>query len=124
MSNLIERLRKMHEVGVSANTQSEYMAAGEAFIRASKEIIKELRELTAERDDLRQRLKECNQFMARDRDEADALLARIDGAVTGTVASIGDDENGQPRAVVHSTRDELMRGPAIACKRVALVVVE
>jgi DNA polymerase/3'-5' exonuclease PolX len=54
----------------------------------------------------------------------DALQARIDTSVTGTVERVGDDEDGQPRVLIFSTRDALLHGPNIACKRVAILVME
>jgi hypothetical protein len=56
--------------------------------------------------------------------ERDALRARIDTSVTGTVERVGDDEDGQPRVLIFSTRDALLHGPNIACKRVAILVME
>lgn len=45
----------------------------------------------------------------------------LDEAATGTVEAAGDDEAGQPRVLVHSTRDELAQGPSLACQRVRIV---
>ena len=52
------------------------------------------------------------------------LRARIDGAASGTVVAVGDDAMGQSRVLIHSTPDELMRGPGIVTKRVAMVMLE
>lgn len=39
--------------------------------------------------------------------ERDALRERIGSAPSGEVVRAGDDEAGQPRVIVHSTREEL-----------------
>ena len=56
--------------------------------------------------------------------ERDALRKRIEEAATGVVEEVGDDETGQPRALIVSTRNELSKGPSLSFKRVALVVME
>jgi predicted nucleic acid-binding Zn-ribbon protein len=62
--------------------------------------------------------------------ESEALLAaitlgeRVRDAATGEVVEVGDDSDGQPRALIHSTREELRKGGSLAFKRVALVRVE
>ncbi len=38
--------------------------------------------------------------------------------VTGTVEAVGSDENGQPRILIHSTREALRDGPMLACRDV------
>jgi len=42
-------------------------------------------------------------------------------AATGEVVEVGDDDEGQPRVLIHSTRDELRKGSALAFKRVSIV---
>ena len=54
--------------------------------------------------------------------ERNALRNRIALSACGTVVECGDDENGQPRVLIHSSRRELMRGPSMVGKRVYLVV--
>lgn len=46
--------------------------------------------------------------------------AAPDGAqfVTGTVAAVGSDESGQPRILIHTTREALRDGPMLACRDV------
>jgi hypothetical protein len=46
--------------------------------------------------------------------------AAPDGAqfVTGTVEAVGSDENGQPRILIHTTREALRDGPMLACRDV------
>lgn len=51
--------------------------------------------------------------------------ARLDAAapegaqfVTGTVEAVGSDENGQPRILIHTTREALRDGPMLACRDV------
>ena len=56
--------------------------------------------------------------------ERDALRARIESAPVGIIVRAGDDDSGQPRVIVHSTREDLARGPNMIGKRVALVVIE
>lgn len=53
-----------------------------------------------------------------------SLAERVRDAATGEVVEVGDDSDGQPRALIHSTREELRKGGALAFKRVALVRVE
>lgn len=52
-----------------------------------------------------------------------ALAEAVMGAATGEVVEVGNDEEGQPRVLIHSTREELMRGPALPFKRVRLVAL-
>lgn len=54
----------------------------------------------------------------------DELRKRIEGAAVGIVVAIGDDEDGQPRVIVHGTREDISRGPSLICRRVRLVVLE
>jgi hypothetical protein len=41
--------------------------------------------------------------------------------VTGEVMEIGDDDQGQPRILIHSTRKELSRGGNLLFKRIVIV---
>jgi hypothetical protein len=41
--------------------------------------------------------------------------------VTGEVMHIGDDDQGQPRILIHSTRKELSRGGNLLFKRIGIV---
>lgn len=45
----------------------------------------------------------------------------VEDAASGEAVEVGDDETGQPRVLIHSTRDDLMRGPPLAFRRVRLV---
>lgn len=58
-------------------------------------------------------------------DEARAMLAVWEAwgdAATGEVFEIGDDDEGQPRVLIHSTRNELRKAAQSICfKRVRLV---
>lgn len=56
--------------------------------------------------------------------EAAELARRVEGAAVGVIDRIGDDESGQPRVTVHSTREELANGNARPFQRVALVPLE
>jgi len=59
----------------------------------------------------------------------DALRAGIEAlravreAPVGECMEIGDDEAGQPCVLIHSTRDELRKGPPLAFRKVRLVPV-
>lgn len=44
----------------------------------------------------------------------------LDAAATGEVVEVGDDESGQPRVLIHTSREELKRGPPLF-KRVRIV---
>lgn len=46
------------------------------------------------------------------------------GVARGKVMAIGDDETGQPRIVIHATREELMAGPNLACRVVVVGAAE
>jgi hypothetical protein len=54
-------------------------------------------------------------------EELRALKIRVEAAPVGKVIEVGYDEEGQPRVIVHSTREELRDGPPIYAKRVRLV---
>lgn len=45
----------------------------------------------------------------------------VEDAATGECVEVGDDEEGQPRALIHSTRDELRRGKPLAFQRVRII---
>lgn len=56
--------------------------------------------------------------------ELTALRNTVSGAASGKVVAIGTDETGQPRALIHGETEDISRGPPIAYKRVALVVLD
>lgn len=53
-----------------------------------------------------------------------AVLRAFEVAATGRVVAAGDDDSGQPRVLVHSTREELSRGKPLVFRRVALVPLD
>lgn len=49
------------------------------------------------------------------------LAERYEAAPEGEAIEIGNDDEGQPRALIHSTREELRKGPPLAFRRIRLV---
>ncbi len=56
--------------------------------------------------------------------EVAGLRALIEGAATGEAVEVGDDESGQPRVLIHSTRDELAKGEALVFRRVCILPID
>ena len=50
-----------------------------------------------------------------------ALAERVRGSATGEVVEVGDGEEGQPRVLIHSTREDLKRGHSTLFKTVYIV---
>ena len=53
-----------------------------------------------------------------------ALVAEIEAAPVGTVARMGDDEDGNPRLVIGMTRIEIRDMPNVMFKRVRLLALD
>lgn len=45
----------------------------------------------------------------------------LDGAAEGEAVEVGNDDEGQLRVLIHSTREQLMRGPPLAFQTMKVV---